>query len=452
MADGMRLTTLLPVGAATLAAAALGLAAPASADVVTVQPGAGDPRTFAVSAGGWTAGHAGFCTTPRRLRFPGVRARPGRRHGRRGRRLPAHGRQRPAGARRGLDLALARLPGARDTDTATLSVALRTDASALLGLGAADLDLIVRDETAGTDTVVDDDVPLSGAGTAGWRVRQPSVPSAALAPGHDLRIVVRLQIAAPLAVLPPTRVDVDDVALTMVDAAVPATGDPTPTDPTGPSIGGEAVDGGNSGSDAAPVPLPAAPITPSLSAMLRACFGGDLALTAVVPQGRRVHLRGLSALPAGTRVVLSDERGRTVARARVARGGRFAATATAPATARRARTRYTAVAGRVRSRALALVRATTVDALTAKGSTVTVKGRVDLRRIGRRPGFVLTGGRGPAACGPGAARLAVKGRVAFNRRTGAYTLRVAVPAGTGPAVVRAAVRGKIRSASLFGLL
>jgi hypothetical protein len=165
-----------------------------------------------------------------------------------------------------------------------------------------------------------------------------------------------------------------------------------------------------------------------------------------------VRLRGLSALPAGTRIALRNERGRTVATAKVGRDGRFAATAPAPASARRARTAYTAVAGRIRSRTLRLVRATSLDGLTAKGSTVTVKGRVDLRRVGRRPSFVLTGGRGPAACGAGATRLAVQGRVAFNRRTGAYRLRVTVPAGAGRAVVRAAVRGKIRSASLFGLV
>ena len=90
--------------------------------------------------------------------------------------------------------------------------------------------------------------------------------------------------------------------------------------------------------------------------------------------------------------------------------------------------------------------------MTVKAGVVTVKGRVDVAQVGRRPVFTLTGGRGPAACGPRPVKLAVRGRVSFNRRTGAYTLRAKVPAGSGHVAVRAAVRGKIRSASLFGLV
>jgi hypothetical protein len=94
-------------------------------------------------------------------------------------------------------------------------------------------------------------------------------------------------------------------------------------------------------------------------------------------------------------------------------------------------------------------RANVLSAVTVRGTTITLRGRVDVARLGTLRRVRAYGGAGAVACRRSAALRAV-GRTLVNRRTGAYTLRVRAPAGSGKLVLRTRAYGsKLTSRSSF---
>ncbi|ADB51406.1 Ig-like domain repeat protein [Conexibacter woesei] len=209
--------------------------------------------------------------------------------------------------------------------------------------------------------------------------------------------------------------------------------------------GGSGGRGGGSGDGALPLTDPG-----QFGTILRQCFGGDVVVTDVTARGARVQVRGLTLYAPGTAVSIVDLSGRRVGQGTTDASGRFAAAVTAPRSASaRLRGGYRAVVGRTRSPAVRLRRANVVTGLSVSGSTITIRGRVDLARLGSVKRVRAYGGAGAAAC-TNSKLLRPIGKTLVNRRTGAYQLRVRAPAGTGRLVLRTRVFGsKLASRSSF---
>jgi hypothetical protein len=120
----------------------------------------------------------------------------------------------------------------------------------------------------------------------------------------------------------------------------------------------------------------------------------------------------------------------------------------APRTAaRRDALGFRATAAGTRSSELMLRRANALTSVSRAGTTVTLRGRVALRRVGRVRAVEAFGGSGP--CPRTDAAFAAVGRATVNRRTGAYTLRVTAPVG-GRLLVRTRVTAsRVVSRSAF---
>lgn len=211
---------------------------------------------------------------------------------------------------------------------------------------------------------------------------------------------------------------------------------------SGGSRGGS---GGGGGAGALPLTDPG-----GFGSLLSQCFGGDVVLTDVTARGALVRVRGLTRYASGTTISIVDLSGRRVGQGRSTARGGFSAIVNAPrAASARLRGGYSAVVGTQRSPVVRLRRANVVTGVAVSGATVTIRGRVDLARLGSVKRVQALGGAGAAAC-TDSAQLRAVGRVRVNRRTGAYALRVRAPAGTGRLVLRTRVFGtKLASRSSF---
>lgn len=322
-------------------------------------------------------------------------------------------------------------------DEATLRVALRPNVTTIIAQGAAvQLDLAVIDDAAPTTPiVVVDDQSL--AGSAAWsQTAQGTVAAGAIVPGHSYRVRLSVHVTAAVALSTSGTVDLDDVELRLVDLAGSG---------FGASGGGGGGGGGGDSSNGATNPS-------ELNAVLRACYGTDVALTDARLSGGRVRVQGLSSFASGTAVVIRNERNRVVARVRVGSDGRFSASALQPSRARRGSARYQAVVGAQASVKLRLIRANALRSARASGRTVKITGKLDARRFGRNVRLLVSGGRGPGACASERRSMTQTRTARLNRRTGAYTLHVRVPAGSGPIVLRTRAVGRISSYSVYAVV
>ena len=169
------------------------------------------------------------------------------------------------------------------------------------------------------------------------------------------------------------------------------------------------------------------------------CTAPALALTGVTLRSGRVHVRGWAAAGPGAPVTIVDLRGKQLATATAGAGGVFAATVRAPRTAaERNALGLRATAGSARSYAVMLRRANALTTVARAGTTVTLRGRVELERVGNVTAVEAFGGSG--SCPQTDAAFASIGSAAVDRRTGAYTLRVTAPA-SGRLLVRTRVTG-----------
>lgn len=209
----------------------------------------------------------------------------------------------------------------------------------------------------------------------------------------------------------------------------------TPTTPTTPSNEAVASDPGGFGS------------------LLTDCYGAaasKLVLADVSLKGSTVAFAGLSVYAAGTKIAIVDSSSRTVATATADATGHFATTAKAPAKAERKSIRYKAVVGSVQTKAVKLVRATTLTSVTVNGNVATLSGKI----VGAKQAIKLAvrGGRGATACKNGGGTLKFVGKAKYSRKTGKFSVKVALPKGTaGKTAVRVRVSGGLRSASLYVL-
>jgi hypothetical protein len=205
--------------------------------------------------------------------------------------------------------------------------------------------------------------------------------------------------------------------------------------------------GGGSGTGALPLTDPG-----RYGSLLRQCFGGDVVLTDVTARGARVAVKGLSRYAPGTAVTIVDLAGRRVGSTSIGSSGRFAVVVRAPASARaRLAGGYRAVVGGRRSPVVRLRRANVLTGVVVRGATIQIRGRVDLARLGSLRRIRVFGGAGATAC-KRSRQLQIVGRVAVDRRTGRYALRVRAPSGSGRLVVRTQAFGsKLASRSSFAV-
>ncbi len=186
------------------------------------------------------------------------------------------------------------------------------------------------------------------------------------------------------------------------------------------------------------------------ASVLGACYRSTVAITHVGTRGRRVTISGVSAFAPGTAMSVRSVGGKRLGRTSSRADGSFRATVRRPAGMRGKRARVRVVVGTARSNAAFIRPVNAVRGLRVAGRTVTVRGRVDVKRLGGSLRFTARGGRGAAACAKGGRKLKVR-RVRVDRRTGAYSLRVRVPAGSGRVAVRTRALGRYTAYSTFGI-
>ncbi|MDO8210873.1 Ig-like domain repeat protein [Conexibacter sp. CPCC 206217] len=215
---------------------------------------------------------------------------------------------------------------------------------------------------------------------------------------------------------------------------------------TGGGAGGGGGGGtGGAGAGALPITDPG-----QFGTALSQCFGGDVVLTDVTLRGARVSVAGLTRYAPGTTVTIVDLAGQRAGSAVTDASGRFSAAVTAPRAARaRLAGGYRAVVGGARSRVVKVRRANVLTDVTVRGTTLTIRGRVDVTRLGRLKRLRAYGGAGAAACRR-SAQLRPVATPLVNRRTGVYTMRVRAPTGTGKLILRTRAFGtKLASRSSF---
>ncbi|HEX5145402.1 MAG TPA: hypothetical protein VFV85_00160, partial [Conexibacter sp.] len=222
---------------------------------------------------------------------------------------------------------------------------------------------------------------------------------------------------------------------------------PGPPAPTPPRNGPDSTPGGGSSGGSGPALTDPA----RFGALLTQCYGtGDVAVTDATRVGRRVVVQGLTRYAPGTAVAIVDQRGRTVGHATADAHGRFVAFATPPSARLAPHTLYRAVVGATRSGLLRLQRGNAIRSVAVRGATVTIRGRVDVRALGRRVRVTVLGGRGGTACrSPRALRRV--GALRLNPRTGAYVVRAQMPSGSGTLAVSTKAAGKRVSHSAYAL-
>ncbi|MDA0184143.1 hypothetical protein OJ997_27790 [Solirubrobacter phytolaccae] len=189
-------------------------------------------------------------------------------------------------------------------------------------------------------------------------------------------------------------------------------------------------------------------------ALLASCYGnGKLALVDVRTAGKTVKFAGAAAQPVGTAVTIVDKAGKTVATAKIGADGRFAASIKRPKAKVLRSARYRAVVGTTKSLALKATRVASVSKLSVSGTTATLTGTVDPRKLkaGKSLKVAARGGRGGTACAVlGGGKLTTVGKAKINKKTGKFTVKVKVP-GTGRVAVRVAFSGGVRTATLYAV-
>jgi hypothetical protein len=162
-------------------------------------------------------------------------------------------------------------------------------------------------------------------------------------------------------------------------------------------------------------------------------------LTRAALRGERVRVSGWTGAGAGTRVAIVDLGGRRIGAATAGPDGTFSADVRAPRTAKGRRTvGYRALVGPRRSHAVVLRPDNRLRSVVRTGTTVVVRGRVDLRRVGRVATVQALGGTG--ACPTSTVLLRPLAAATVDRRTGDYVLRIAAPA-EGRVILRTRVAG-----------
>jgi hypothetical protein len=450
---GMRCLASLPLLSAATAAA---LAGPAAAQAATadVQPSAAGARTFATGPAGWTSGvtRAGVVCLPA-VTCPAVAQGFQPTGGTGG---AADGFLRTRAAQLAQVAATAtgtwRSPAftaAGPVDRARLGLALRSHVDGLVAVNP-DVDLrVVLVDTADASRNVNVLTRALGD-TAGFTRLSATLPGGAVVSGRTYRLELRTRLAALVGVPLAVTTDFDDVALQLIDddgSGGPGTGGPGAGGPGngGPGSGTPGTGTGGGGG---------APGTKSdpggYASVLGACYRSSIAITGVRTRGHRVTLRGMSAFAPGTAMTVRTVGGRRLGATSGRADGTFRVSVRRPASMRGKRARVRVHAAGTRSNAAFVKPVNAVRELRVAGRTVTVRGHVDLARLGRSLRFAARGGRGPAACVRGGRKLKVR-RVRVDRRTGAYSLRVRVPAGSGRLAVRTRALGRYTAYSTFGL-
>ncbi|HEX5146790.1 MAG TPA: hypothetical protein VFV85_07185, partial [Conexibacter sp.] len=219
--------TPIRLALALAAALTLGLAATATAATITMQPAAGDARTFATSQGGWTSSvdTGGVCV------IPGVTC------------PVATAAYQSAGGSGGasdgdvrasvqtvaslasnvtLTWSSPSFTAPVQTDQATLAVSVRPQVASLLGIGATvRLDAVLSDLDVPASSTAVARVPITTSSSS-FAPLQLTVPPGALTPGHRYAIQLSTFVNAPLAISVSGSVDLDDVSLTMADLHPPS--------------------------------------------------------------------------------------------------------------------------------------------------------------------------------------------------------------------------------------
>ena len=168
------------------------------------------------------------------------------------------------------------------------------------------------------------------------------------------------------------------------------------------------------------------------------CTQRALVLTRVAARGSKVRISGWTAADAGTRVAIVDLRGRRLGTATSDGSGAFSVDVAAPTAKERRIVGYRAVSGTQRSHAAVLRPDNRLTSARRTGTTVTIRGRVDLRSVGRVRRVEALGGTGE--CPRTGAILRPLAAATVNPRTGAYVLRVSAPA-AGRVLLRVRVTG-----------
>ncbi|WP_210494677.1 Ig-like domain-containing protein [Patulibacter sp. SYSU D01012] len=188
---------------------------------------------------------------------------------------------------------------------------------------------------------------------------------------------------------------------------------------------------------------PTTPADPPRSVLDAAeCPRPTTAVTTVARAGGRIVVRGYSSSPRGTKLAVIDGRNRRVGTAVVGADGRFGIRVAPTAKLRRNDVRYRVVDRGRSSIGVQLHRANALTAVRRSGGTVTLRGRVDLRRIGRARSILAFGGAG--ACPDPRGTLRPVGRARIDAK-GRYRLTVRAEA-TGRLLVGTRVRGSRASA------
>lgn len=185
-------------------------------------------------------------------------------------------------------------------------------------------------------------------------------------------------------------------------------------------------------------PAAAAPAAPTTDPAAP-CATPTLVLTRAAASGSRVRVSGWTASAAGTRVRVVDLRGRRVGSAVVGGSGSFTAVVPAPRTAKEGLTAgWRATIGTRRSHAVVLRPDNRLRSVTRIGTTTTIRGRVDVRRVGRVTRIEALGGSGP--CPTTGSPMPAAAPATIDARTGDYVLRITTPA-DGRLLLRVRVTG-----------
>lgn len=189
-----------------------------------------------------------------------------------------------------------------------------------------------------------------------------------------------------------------------------------------------------------PEPKPAPPAEPVRGAEAE-CRTATV-VTEVVRRGRRIVVRGFTTGRSGTTLTIYDGFARKAGTAVVGADGTFTARVVPVANVRRGDVRYRAVADGRSSSSVQLNRANELRTVKRTSTTVTLEGRVDVRRMGRVRTVLAFGGSG--TCPDPAATLAPIGRAKVDAQ-GRYRLTVRADA-AGRLMVRTRVFGTRTSA------
>ncbi|MFA4926934.1 MAG: Ig-like domain repeat protein, partial [Patulibacter sp.] len=176
-----------------------------------------------------------------------------------------------------------------------------------------------------------------------------------------------------------------------------------------------------------PTPTPTPNPGPGVPPADQSCAKPALLLTDVRRTGNRVRITGFTTRSQGTEVTIDEAGGKQVGTATVDGSGAFSATATAPRSASaRDRVGYRASVEQDRSPLVRLRQVNDLRTVARSGDTVTLRGRVDVRRPSRFSAVEVYGGTG--SCPTSNKRLETIGTAKIDRRTGTYTVQIRVPA------------------------